>query len=97
MDSNTLISGSAASKRKPKRLRCCLNSSCPWVVGGGKLPLRKTHIGEYARLTCWKCGALSVFNPIGTVQPHRSKDIFVARDTGRGVEHIFPKARVLTP
>ncbi len=97
MDSNTLIRGLEIRKRKPKRLRRCLNPGCPWVVGGGKLPLRKTRIGEYARLVCPKCGALSVFNPIGTVQPHMTKNIFVARDTRRGVEHVFPKWRVLTP
>lgn len=70
MDSNALIRGLSAPKRKPKRLRRCLNPGCSWVVGGGKLPLESTHIGEYARLTC---------------------------DARRGVEHVFPKARVLMP
>jgi len=82
--------------RRAKRLRRCLNPGCPWVVGGGKLPLRKTRVGEYARLTCPKCGALNVFNPVAAVQPHRSKDIYVAWDSRPGkVEHVFPKARVL--
>jgi len=84
--------------QKAKRLRRCLNPGCPWVVGGGKLPLRKTRLGEYARLTCPKCRAISVFNPVAKVQPHATEDTFVARDNrARSVEHVFPKKRVLVP
>ena len=98
MDSNVLTHGAAVRERKAKRLRRCLNPGCPWVVGGGKLPLRSTRVGEYARLECGKCGALSVFNPVAAVRPHGTRHIFVAWDGRPGkVEHIFPKARVLLP
>ena len=94
MDSNVLTHGMVAPRRV-KRLRRCLNPGCPWVVGGGKLPLRSTRVGEYARLSCAKCGAVHVFNPVGTVRPHGGKDTFVARDGRPGkVEHVFPGARV---
>lgn len=95
MDSNVLTHA-AIPNRKVKRLRRCLNPGCPWVVGGGKLPLRTTYIGEYARLSCGKCGAIHVFNPVGAVEPDQRRDIFVARDSRPGrVEHVFPKSRVL--
>lgn len=93
MDSNTRA---AVPNRKVKRLRRCLNPGCPWVVGGGKLPLRITYIGEYARLSCEKCSAVHVFNPIGAVRADRSHDIFVAHDSRPGkVEHVFPESKVL--
>ena len=96
MDSNVLAQGITVPSRKAKRLRRCLNPGCPWVVGGGKLPLESTRVGEYARLNCAKCGAVHVFNPVGAVRPHRSKNIFVAWDSRRGnVEHVFPSAREL--
>jgi hypothetical protein len=97
MDSNALMQGlAAAPRRKAKRLRRCLNPDCPHVVAGGKWPLGSTRVGEYVRLVCGKCGAISAFNPIAKVRPHATKDIYVAWDGRRGVEHVFPKRRVLT-
>jgi len=97
MDSNVLIRGGVLPQHNTKRLRRCLNPGCFWVVGGGKLPLRKTRMGEYARLECPKCGAISVFNPVAVVWPHATKDIYVVWDNRRGMEHVVPKRRVLTP
>jgi hypothetical protein len=95
MDSNVLA---VVPRLKVKRLRRCLNPGCPWVVGGGKLPLRSTRVGEYVRLGCDKCGALSVFNPVAAVRPDANRHIFVAWDGRPGkVEHIFPESRVLLP
>ena len=87
-----------APVRTVKRLRRCLNPQCLYVAGGGKMPLKITRTSEYARISCSKCGAVSVFNPVATVRPDEARHIFVARDRGgKGVEHIFPKARVLVP
>ena len=77
-----------------KRLRRCLNPDCLYTVGDAKMPLESTWVREYVRLTCQKCGAISVFNPIGTVSPDLRRDVYVARKNA--TEHLFPKARVLT-
>ena len=79
-----------------KRLRRCLNPNCLHTVSGGKMTLESTWVKEYVRLTCQKCGAISVFNPIGRVSPDLRRHIYVQR--GRGpIEHVFPKSRVLIP
>jgi hypothetical protein len=69
---------------------------CPYAGGGGKT-LETTWVREYTRQTCPECGAISVFNPIGRVGADLRRHVFVARDgtKGKGVEHIWPKARVL--
>jgi len=97
MDSNVLTHSAVLPRRNVKRLRRCLNPQCLYVAGGGKMPLKITRIGEYTRLGCSKCGSVSVFNPVATVRPDKARHIFVARDRGGVVEHIFPKARVLVP
>jgi len=92
MDSNVLTRG-IIPLRRIKRLRRCMNPSCRFVVGAGKMALESTNIGEFARLTCPKCGALHVFNPISTVRPDAERHIFVVRDRGGQVEHIFPRVQ----
>ena len=78
-----------------KRVCRCLNPQCTVQVAGGKMPLRSRWIKEYDRMRCEKCGAISVFNPIGRVDGHLLHHIYVMRDGGKAVEHIFPTNRVL--